>query len=86
MVQYLECSAKHDIDSVRNLFKAVAIASLRYEARTESAHTRALNCGHARESKPAWKRLLSMLATHNSDRTTDGTIGTAWSFWTVKEA
>jgi len=83
VVEYLECSAKHDIDSVRNLFKVLAIASLRYTARTESDHTRAL---HAGESKSAWKRSLSMPVTHNSDRTTDDTIGTTWSFWTVKMA
>ena len=81
---YLECSAKLDMDSVHQLFKALAFISLSYTARVNSGQPQALARGHHRRGKFARKRSFIMSIIYNSGRTTNSTIGTTWSFWRDK--
>jgi len=62
---YLECSAKHDMGSIHNLFKVLAVTSLRYTAHTQSCQTHGRDCEQIRRSESAWKSLFSMPGTYN---------------------
>jgi hypothetical protein len=82
---YLECSAKQDIESLHKLFKVIAITSLKYTGSTKSDQSHALDRGHNRGTKSAWKSAFGMPATHNSGCTTHSIKGTTWSFWAIKQ-
>jgi len=86
---YLECSAKEDIDSIREVFKVIAITSLRYKAFAQPDRTHSPFCWKYRGGKYRWRNSAGIPATHNSGRVPNDvkrSTRSFWSFWRSKSA
>ena len=86
---YLECSAKQDIDSIREVFEVIAITSLRYKAYAKPDRTHSRFCWKYDGGRYRWRTPAGIPATYNSGRAPNDvkrSTRSFWSFWRSKSA